>query len=195
MPDLVLIIDNYDSFVYNIAQIVAELGARPIVLRNDEVTVKGVERMRPDRIIISPGPGSPMNKRDVGVSEDVIRTIGGRVPILGVCLGHQLIGYVYGARIRRARTIRHGKQSRIRHDEGSPLYTGIPEVFTAMRYHSLVIDEPPPVLAVDAVSLDDGEIMGIHHVDQPIFGVQFHPESIGTLPLGYRIIKNFLDLL
>jgi len=194
MPDLVLIIDNYDSFVHNIAQIVAELGARPVVVRNDEITVGGIERMRPDKIIISPGPGSPTVKRDVGVSEDVVRLMSGKVPILGICLGHQLIGYVYGAKVRRARTVKHGKTSRIRHDEGNPLYTGIPEVFVAMRYHSLVIDEPPPVLVVDAVSLDDNEIMGIHHIEYPTFGVQFHPESIGT-PLGDRIIKNFLDLV
>ncbi|ABO08635.1 aminodeoxychorismate/anthranilate synthase component II [Pyrobaculum calidifontis] len=191
--DLTLIVDNYDSFVYNIAHYVAELGSRPLVLRNDEVTVKMVERIRPDRIIISPGPGHPADPRDVGNSPDIVREFAPRVPLLGVCLGHQIIGHVFGASIRRARTIKHGKTSQIRHS-GGPLYLGVPEVFTAMRYHSLVVDNLPDVLAVEAVSLDDGEIMGIRHVEYPTYGVQFHPESVGT-PLGKRIIKNFLDLV
>jgi len=191
--DLTLIVDNYDSFVYNIAHYVAELGSRPLVLRNDEVTVKMVERIRPDRIIISPGPGHPADPRDVGNSPDIVREFAPRVPLLGVCLGHQIIGHVFGASIRRARTIKHGKTSQIRH-YGGPLYLGVPEVFTAMRYHSLVVDNLPDVLAVEAVSLDDGEIMGIRHVEYPTYGVQFHPESVGT-PLGKRIIKNFLDLV
>jgi len=191
--DLTLIVDNYDSFVYNIAHYVAELGSRPLVLRNDEVTVKMVERIRPDRIIISPGPGHPADPRDVGDSPDIVREFAPRTPLLGVCLGHQIIGHVFGASIRRARTIKHGKTSQIRHS-GGPLYLGIPEVFTAMRYHSLVVDNLPDVLAVEAVSLDDGEIMGIRHVEYPVYGVQFHPESVGT-PLGKRIIKNFLDLV
>jgi len=190
---LTLIVDNYDSFVYNIAHYVAELGSRPLVLRNDEVTVKMVERIRPDRIIISPGPGHPADPRDVGNSPDIVREFAPRVPLLGVCLGHQIIGHVFGASIRRARTIKHGKTSQIRHS-GGPLYLGVPEVFTAMRYHSLVVDNLPDVLAVEAVSLDDGEIMGIRHVEYPTYGVQFHPESVGT-PLGKRIIKNFLDLV
>jgi len=191
--DLTLIVDNYDSFVYNIAHYVAELGSRPLVLRNDEVTVKMVERIRPDRIIISPGPGHPADPRDVGNSPDIVREFAPRVPLLGVCLGHQIIGHVFGASIRRAKTIKHGKTSQIRH-YGGPLYLGIPEVFTAMRYHSLVVDNLPDVLAAEAVSLDDGEIMGIRHVEYPTYGVQFHPESVGT-PLGKRIIKNFLDLV
>jgi len=191
--DLTLIVDNYDSFVYNIAHYVAELGSRPLVLRNDEVTVKMVERIRPDRIIISPGPGHPADPRDVGNSPDIVREFAPRVPLLGVCLGHQIIGHVFGASIRKAKTIKHGKTSQIRH-YGGPLYLGVPEVFTAMRYHSLVVDNLPDVLAVEAVSLDDGEIMGIRHVEYPTYGVQFHPESVGT-PLGKRIIKNFLDLV
>lgn len=190
---MTLIVDNYDSFVYNIAHYVAELGSRPLVLRNDEVTVKMVERIRPDRIIISPGPGHPADPRDVGNSPDIVREFAPRVPLLGVCLGHQIIGHVFGASIRRARAIKHGKTSQIRHS-GGPLYLGVPEVFTAMRYHSLVVDKLPTALAVEAVSLDDGEIMGIRHVDYPVYGVQFHPESVGT-PLGKRIIKNFLDLV
>ncbi len=190
--DLTLIIDNYDSFVFNLAHYVAEFGSRPVVLRNDEVTVKIVERMRPDRLIISPGPGSPVNPRDVGNSADIVREFSGRIPILGVCLGHQIIGYVFGASIRGARTIKHGKTSQIRHN-GGPLYHSIPEVFTAMRYHSLVLDNIPESLVIDAVSLDDGEVMGVRHVEHPTFGVQFHPESVGT-PHGKRIIKNFLDV-
>lgn len=189
---MTLIVDNYDSFVYNIAHYVGELGSRPLVLRNDEVTVKLVERIRPDRIIISPGPGHPANPRDVGNSPDIVREFSGRLPILGVCLGHQIIGYVFGARIRQARTIKHGKTSQIRHN-GGLLYRGVPEVFTAARYHSLVVDDLPPVLIAEAYSLDDNEIMGLRHVEHPTFGVQFHPESVAT-PFGKRIIKNFLDL-
>jgi len=191
--DLTLIIDNYDSFVYNIAQYVAELGSRPVVVRNDEISVKAIERMRPDRIIISPGPGSPINPRDVGISPDVVTHFAGKVPILGVCMGHQVIGVVFGAKVRRARQIMHGKTSVVKH-MGGPLYVGVPEQFVAMRYHSLVIDDVPSQLIVDAVSLDDGEIMGIRHVEYPVFGVQYHPESIGT-EVGKRILKNFLDLV
>jgi anthranilate synthase component 2 len=190
--DLTLIVDNYDSFVYNIAHYVGELGSRPLVLRNDEVTVKLVERIRPDRIIISPGPGHPANPRDVGNSPDIVREFSGRLPILGVCLGHQIIGHVFGARVRQARTIKHGKTSQIRHN-GGLLYRGVPEVFTAARYHSLVVDDLPPVLIAEAYSLDDNEVMGLRHVEHPTFGVQFHPESVAT-PFGKRIIKNFLDL-
>jgi anthranilate synthase component 2 len=190
--DLTLIVDNYDSFVYNIAHYVGELGSRPLVLRNDEVTVKLVERIRPDRIIISPGPGHPANPRDVGNSPDIVREFSGRLPILGVCLGHQIIGHVFGARVRQARTIKHGKTSQIRHN-GGLLYRGVPEVFTAARYHSLVVDDLPPILIAEAYSLDDNEIMGLRHVEHPTFGVQFHPESVAT-PFGKRIIKNFLDL-
>ena len=192
MPDtLVLIIDNYDSFVYNLVNVLAELGARSIVVRNDEISVRGVERLNPDRIIISPGPGSPLKPRDIGVSIEVVRRLGWRIPVLGVCLGHQAIGVAYGARVRRAKRIMHGKTDRVRH-MGGKLYRGVPEEFTAMRYHSLVIDDLPEVLRVEAVSATDGEIMGVRHVEHPVHGVQFHPESIGT-PLGPRILKNFLD--
>ncbi len=191
--DLTLIVDNYDSFVYNIAHYVGELGSRPLVLRNDEVTVKIVERIRPDRIIISPGPGHPANPRDVGNSPDIVREFSGRIPILGVCLGHQIIGHVFGARIRQARTIKHGKVSQIRHT-GGPLYRGVPDVFPAARYHSLVVDDLPPALVAEAYSLDDNEVMGLRHVEHLTFGVQFHPESIAS-PHGKRILKNFLDLV
>ena len=192
MPDtLVLIIDNYDSFVYNLVNVLAELGARSIVVRNDEISVRGVERLNPDRIIISPGPGSPLKPRDIGISIEVVKRLGWRIPVLGVCLGHQAIGVAYGARVRRAKRIMHGKTDRVRH-MGGKLYRGVPREFTAMRYHSLVIDDLPEVLRVEAVSATDGEIMGVRHVEHPVHGVQFHPESIGT-PLGPRILKNFLD--
>ncbi|CCC82460.1 anthranilate synthase component II [Thermoproteus tenax] len=189
--DVTLIIDNYDSFTYNIAQYVGELGSRPIVLRNDEITISAIERIRPDRIIISPGPGHPENPRDVGISREVVKRYAPRIPILGVCLGHQIIGSVFGGRIRHARTIKHGKRSPIKH-MGGALYDGVPEVFYGMRYHSLVVDEVPSSLVVEAVSLDDGEIMGLRHVEYKTFGVQFHPESVGT-DYGRQIIKNFLD--
>ncbi|MCC6021138.1 MAG: aminodeoxychorismate/anthranilate synthase component II [Thermoproteaceae archaeon] len=190
--DLTLIIDNYDSFVYNIAHYIGELGSVPVVLRNDEVTVRVVERIRPDRVVISPGPGHPANPRDAGNSPEIVRAFSGRAPILGICLGHQIVAHVFGARIRRARTVRHGKVSVVRH-AGGPLYRGVPEVFAAVRYHSLAVDELPPALIAEAWSLDDGEIMGIRHAEHPTFGVQFHPESVAT-PYGKRIFKNFLDL-
>ncbi|MGC8973310.1 MAG: anthranilate synthase component II [Thermoproteus sp.] len=189
--DLTLIIDNYDSFTYNIVQYVGELGSRPLVVRNDEITPSAVERIRPDRIIISPGPGHPENPRDVGISREVVRLFAPRVPILGICLGHQIIGSVFGAKIRHARTIKHGKTSYIKH-MGGPLYVGVPEAFKGMRYHSLVVDEVPGSLVVEAVALDDGELMGLRHAEYNVFGVQFHPESIGT-EYGKRILKNFLD--
>ncbi|MFB6490865.1 MAG: anthranilate synthase component II [Thermoproteus sp. AZ2] len=189
--DLTLIIDNYDSFTYNIAQYVGELGSRPLVVRNDEISVAAIERIRPDRIIISPGPGHPENPRDVGISREVVKRFAPLVPILGVCLGHQIIGSVFGARVRHARTIKHGKASPIRH-MGGALYAGVPEVFKGMRYHSLVVDELPAQLMVEAVSLDDGEVMGVRHAEYRVFGVQFHPESVGT-EYGKQILRNFLD--
>ncbi len=191
--ELVIIIDNYDSFTYNIAQYIGELGAKPIIFRNDEVTVRIIERIRPNGIIISPGPGNPLNPRDVGISRDVIRYFGGKVPILGVCLGHQVIGAYFGARVRRAKTIKHGKTSIIRAIKPSPIFQGIPERLEGMRYHSLVIDDVPNELIVTAISEDDNEIMAIQHRDYPIFGVQFHPESVGT-PVGKKILRNFLNL-
>jgi anthranilate synthase, component II (EC 4.1.3.27) len=190
----VVIVDNYDSFVYNIAQYIGELGAKPLVFRNDEVTVKVIERLRPGGIIISPGPGNPLNPRDVGISPEVVRYFAGRVPILGVCLGHQIIGAVYGARVRRARVIKHGKTSTIRVISDSILFKNLPKAFEGMRYHSLVIDDVKEPLRVTAVSEDDGEVMAVEHIEYSIFGVQFHPESVGT-QYGIRIIRNFLDTL
>jgi len=189
--DITLIIDNYDSFVYNIAQIIGELGSYPLVMRNDEISVKGVERLSPDRIVISPGPGSPEKTEDVGIVPELIRTLGKRIPVLGVCLGHQAIGYVFGARIRRAKVIYHGKLSVIKVRE-SPLYIGLPSEFKATRYHSLVVDEVQDPLVVDAISKEDNEVMGLHHKEFRIYGVQFHPESVGTT-VGQKIFYNFLN--
>jgi anthranilate synthase component 2 len=188
---LVLVIDNFDSFVYNLVHVLAEQGARSIVVRNSEITVSGVERINPDRIVISPGPGSPLVKRDVGISVELVRRLGDRVPILGVCLGHQVIGVAYGAKVRQARRVMHGKLDEVEHF-GDKLYRGVPRTFVAVRYHSLVIDELPNQLVVTARSVNDGEIMGIRHVEHPVHGVQFHPESIAT-PVGPRILRNFLD--
>ncbi|ARM76527.1 anthranilate synthase component II [Acidianus manzaensis] len=192
MADITLIIDNYDSFVYNIAQAVGEQGSYPIVIRNDEITLKGVERINPDRIIISPGPGSPSKKEDIGIVIDVIKTLGKRIPILGICLGHQAIGYAFGGNIRRAKKVFHGKISTIIQDSSAVIYSGLPKEFKATRYHSLVIDNINSPLVIDAYSEEDHEIMGIHHQDYNIFGVQFHPESIGT-NVGQRIFYNFLN--
>lgn len=191
--DLVVIIDNYDSFTYNIAQYIGELGAKPIIFRNDEVTVRVIERLRPGGIIISPGPGNPLNPRDVGVSRDVILHFKDKLPILGICLGHQLIGTTFGASVRSARVIKHGKTSIIRLIKPSPIFQELPERIEGMRYHSLVIDDLPSDLIVTAVSEDDEEVMAIQHRDYLVFGVQFHPESIGT-PMGKKILKNFLSL-
>ncbi|GAB6148154.1 aminodeoxychorismate/anthranilate synthase component II [Stetteria hydrogenophila] len=186
-----LVIDNYDSFVYNIVHTLAELGARSVVVRNDEVTVSGVERMRPDRIVISPGPGSPLKARDVGVSPEVVARLGPRIPVLGVCLGHQVIAAVYGARVARAKRVMHGRVDVIEH-YGDKLYRGVPSRFKGARYHSLAIRDPPEELVITARSAVDGEIMGVRHVEHPVHGVQFHPESIAT-PHGARILGNFLD--
>jgi anthranilate synthase component 2 len=190
--DLTLIIDNYDSFVYNIAQAVGELGSYPIVIRNDEITVKGIERVNPDRIIISPGPGSPDKKEDIGIVIDVIKQLGKRIPILGICLGHQAIGYAFNAKIRKAKVVFHGKLSTIIQNSSAVIYEGLPKEFKATRYHSLVIDDVKPPLIIDAYSKEDNEIMGVHHEEYKIFGVQFHPESIGT-QVGQKIFYNFLN--
>ncbi|EZQ06844.1 MULTISPECIES: aminodeoxychorismate/anthranilate synthase component II [Acidianus] len=191
--DLTLIIDNYDSFVYNIAQMIGELGSYPIVVRNDEISLKGVERINPDRVVISPGPGTPEKKEDIGIGIDVIKVLGKRIPILGICLGHQMIGYAFGARIRRARVVFHGKLSNIiLSNSTSNLYYSLPSEFRATRYHSLVIDDVKSPLEIDARSREDNEIMAIHHQELKVYGVQFHPESIGT-DVGQKIFYNFLN--
>lgn len=185
---MVLVIDNYDSFTYNLVQYLAELGAEVEVYRNDRLSVEEVEAKRPERIVISPGPGRP---EDAGITVDVIRRLGGRIPILGVCLGHQAIGLVFGGRVVRAPELVHGKTSQVYH-RGTPLYDGVESPFTATRYHSLVVEREslPDCLEVTAETAD-GLIMGLRHRERPIEGVQFHPESILTAP-GKRLLANFL---
>lgn len=185
---MILLIDNYDSFVYNLARYVRELGEVPLVRRHDALDVDAITRLAPSHIIISPGPCSP---KEAGISTEVVRRIGSRIPILGVCLGHQCIGAAYGGEIVRAGVPMHGKISHIRHS-GTGLFSGLPNPFVATRYHSLVIapDSVPPVLAVTATS-DDGEIMAVQHAEHPVYGVQFHPESVLT-EHGYRLVDHFL---
>ncbi|QQG48540.1 MAG: aminodeoxychorismate/anthranilate synthase component II [archaeon] len=189
----VLILDNYDSFVYNLAQYVGALGAEPVVVRNDKVTAAEVEEMGPDRIIVSPGPGHPGDGRSFGVCTEILRGISREVPTLGVCLGHQGIGYAFGAKIGRATRVTHGKTSRIVHD-GKGVLAGVGNPVQATRYHSLVVskEELPSELKITAFSLEDAEIMGIRHAKYPIEGLQFHPESVMT-PEGMKIVRNFLE--
>jgi anthranilate synthase component II len=188
----VLIIDNYDSFVYNLYQALGELGADPVVRRNDAITTKDARGLAPDAVVLSPGPGHPTNRRDFGVCEDVLRELGPTTPTLGVCLGHQGIATVYGGKVEHAARLLHGKTSRVRHD-GRTLFEGIPNPMVAGRYHSLAIDRAslPPDLEVSATA-DDGEIMAVRHRHHPVEGVQFHPESILT-PEGPALLRNFLD--
>ena len=187
---MLLLIDNYDSFTYNLAQIFGELGADVIVKRNDEITVDDIRALQPKRICISPGPGRP---GDAGISSQAIRELGATVPILGVCLGHQCIGEVFGGEIVRAPKLMHGKTSQVQH-HGRGVFAGIAQPFEATRYHSLVVQRGslPAVLEITAQS-DDGEIMGLQHRKYPIHGVQFHPESILTSE-GAKILANFLAL-
>ena len=185
---MLLMIDNYDSFTYNLVQYLGELGADVKVVRNDEVTVEQVESMRPDRIVISPGPCSP---NEAGISLGVIERLGRRVPILGVCLGHQAIGQAYGGKVVHAKTLMHGKTSPIRHS-GRGVFRGLPSPFTATRYHSLAVEREslPGSLEVTAWT-EDGEIMGFVHRSFRVEGVQFHPESILT-EHGHTLLGNFL---
>jgi anthranilate synthase/aminodeoxychorismate synthase-like glutamine amidotransferase len=187
----VLVIDNYDSFVYNLVQYLGELGADPVVHRNDELAIDEIVALEPDAILISPGPGHPANPADVGVSSDVIRTLGDRVPVLGVCLGHQLIGHLFGGEVVRAPEIMHGKTSLIRHEDVG-VFAGLPNPLEATRYHSLVVapGSVPDCLEVTART-DDGIVMGLRHRDLPIEGVQFHPESILTAG-GHDLLRTFL---
>lgn len=187
---MILMIDNYDSFTYNLVQYLGELGAELTVRRNDKITLDEIEKMKPARIIISPGPGRP---DDAGISMDVIKKFAGRMPILGVCLGHQCIGQVYGGKIVRAKKLMHGKTSKIRHNNRE-LFKGISYPFEATRYHSLVIEPKslPKCLSVTAWTYEK-EIMGLRHENLPLWGVQFHPESILTLE-GKKILENFLKL-
>ena len=186
----VVVIDNYDSFTYNLVQYLGELGADVRVMRNDAVTVGDVAAAKPDRIVISPGPGRPEH---AGITMTVIRELGGETPLLGVCLGHQAIGAVFGGQVVRATAPMHGKTSTIEHD-GRGVFQGIDSPFVASRYHSLVVADAdlPAELHVAARTRDDGAIMGLRHRTRPIHGVQFHPESILT-GAGQRILRNFLD--
>ena len=186
---MILLIDNYDSFTFNLAQYLGELGAPPVVKRNDEISVDDVEAMRPDRIVISPGPGRP---EDAGISVETIRRLGPRIPLLGVCLGHQGIGFAFGGTISRARALMHGKVSAVHHD-GRGVFKGISQPFSAGRYHSLVVAEPVPDQLEVSARTEDGTIMGLRHRTAPIHGVQFHPESVLTNE-GRRLLRNFLEL-
>jgi anthranilate synthase component 2 len=189
----VLVIDNYDSFVYNLVQYIGELGPETIVYRNDQVTLQQVKALRPDRIVLSPGPGNPEDEHNFGVCKQILQQVSREVPTLGVCLGHQGIISTFGGKVVSAKRLMHGKTSQIKHD-GQGIFRGVQNPFTATRYHSLAGDKPsiPACLEVTAVAVDDGEVMGIRHVKYPIEGVQFHPESI-LCEEGKLIIKNFLE--
>ena len=189
----VLVIDNYDSFVYNLVQYIGELGGETIVYRNDQINLKQAMKLAPDRIVISPGPGTPEEARYFGVCSAILQRISCKIPTLGVCLGHQGIIHTFGGKIVSAKRLMHGKTSLIKHD-GEGVFRGVKNPFTATRYHSLVGDRSSisSCLKITAKSLDDGEIMGVRHVNYPIEGVQFHPESI-LCEDGKLVIKNFLE--
>ena len=189
---MILIIDNYDSFTYNLYQLVGEFEKDIRVFRNDEITVKEIRKLNPDRIIISPGPGNPENERDFGVSRDTILKIGQEIPVLGVCLGHQGIFTAFGGEITRTEPV-HGKKSLIHH-QNTGMFKGVKSPLQAARYHSLVCKRESTPSSMDILAeTEDGMIMAIKHHDYPIFGLQFHPESIGTGD-GRRIMKNFLEM-
>jgi anthranilate synthase/aminodeoxychorismate synthase-like glutamine amidotransferase len=187
---MLLVIDNYDSFTYNLVQYFGELGADPQVKRNDAITPEEVEKLKPKRIVISPGPGRP---EDAGISMELIRRLGSRIPLLGVCLGHQCIGEVYGGKVVRAGRLMHGKTSPIQHD-GKGVFAKLPNPFEATRYHSLIVEKEsvPGCLEVSAETAE-GEIMGLRHKEYPVHGVQFHPESILSKE-GKDLLANFLSL-
>jgi anthranilate synthase component 2 len=185
---MILVLDNYDSFTYNLVQYLGELGAEVKVVRNDELSVDAIEALAPERVVISPGPCTP---NEAGVSLELVARLAGKVPILGVCLGHQAIGQAFGGRVVRAQQVMHGKVSRIRHD-GRGVFAGVPDEFVATRYHSLVVERAslPAALVVTAQS-EDGEIMGLRHAHLAVEGVQFHPEALLT-EHGHRMLENFL---
>ena len=187
---MILLIDNYDSFTYNLFQYLSELGEEVMVVRNDKMGIDEMEKLSPQRIVISPGPGTP---EQAGISNDIIRHFGSQLPILGVCLGHQCVGYSYGARVDRASEIKHGKSSLIYHD-GKGVFINLPNPFPAIRYHSLAVmaDDLPDCLEVSAWT-ENGIIMGLRHRQFPVEGVQFHPESIMT-KVGKELLSNFLQL-
>ncbi len=187
---MILMIDNYDSFTYNLVQYLGELGQHLRVVRNDKITLEGIKRLAPEKIVISPGPGRP---EDAGISCSVIREFAAKIPILGVCLGHQCIGYVYGGKIVAARKLMHGKTSAIFHNNKG-IFKGLPDPFVATRYHSLVVQRNnlPKCLEITALTKEK-EIMGLKHKDYPLWGVQFHPESILT-KVGKNLLTNFLNI-
>ncbi len=190
-----LILDNYDSFVYNIAQILGELGIKSDVFRNDKITLEQIQKNNYDAIVISPGPGTPENKKYFGICSDVITQLGPKIPILGICLGHQGIIHAFGGKVVNAGNVRHGKTSPIKHFDDT-IFEGVKNPFRATRYHSLVGDKTiiPDSLKITAISEDDGEIMGVRHKEYLIEGVQFHPESIMTVE-GKKILSNFLKMI
>jgi len=185
---MIVVIDNYDSFAYNLYQYLGELGWEPAVYRNDKITLGDIEKLHPSHIVISPGPCTPL---EAGISNDVIRYFGGKIPILGVCLGHQCIGYVYGAKVAHAPVPTHGKASPIYHD-GQTIYKKLPNPFEGGRYHSLVVTWEKPLVELEATAhTADGVTMGIRHKKYVVEGVQFHPESIMT-DVGHTVLTNFL---
>jgi anthranilate synthase/aminodeoxychorismate synthase-like glutamine amidotransferase len=186
---VVLLLDNYDSFTFNLAQYLGELGAPPLVKRNDEISLDEIDAMKPSHIVISPGPGRP---EDAGISVSLIQRFGASTPVLGVCLGHQGIGMAFGGQVVRAPQLMHGKVSSIQHD-GRGVFRGVSQPFTAGRYHSLVVAEPLPDVLEISARTDDGTIMGVRHRAFPVHGVQFHPESVLTGE-GRQILRNFLGL-
>jgi anthranilate synthase component II len=189
---MILLIDNYDSFTFNLYQYLGELGQEIKVVRNDQITIDEIEKLDPDAIVLSPGPGRP---EKAGVIVEVIQQFYRKLPILGICLGHQAIGYAFGAKIDKARKIMHGKVSNLKHN-GSQLFQYMPQPISIMRYHSLIIQSGtlPGSFKVLARSMDDNEIMAIKHEDYPLYGLQFHPESVGT-DLGKKILGNFLQTI
>jgi len=187
---MLVLIDNYDSFTYNLVQYLAELGADVRVFRNDEIDLEELIALQPSHLVVSPGPGEPL--RDGGVSAKAMMYFTGRIPVLGVCLGHQCLAAIYGGKVERAPRLMHGKTSRVNHN-GEGIFRGIPSPFEAMRYHSLIVHEPVPAeLEVIARTLE-GEIMGLRHREHEVYGVQFHPESILT-ECGKQLLRNFLEL-
>ncbi len=187
---MLVVIDNYDSFTYNLVQYLGELGADVQVVRNDELELQDLASLNPSSLVVSPGPGRPME--DGGISAEAICYFTGKIPVLGVCLGHQCLGAVYGGRVGQAGRLMHGKTSSINHN-GKDIFAGIPYPFEGMRYHSLVVCEPVPAALQVTATTVEGEIMGMKHRDYPTFGVQFHPESILTQH-GKQLLKNFLEL-
>ena len=185
----ILVIDNYDSFTFNLVQYLGELGETPLIYRNDQISIDEIRELAPARILISPGPCTP---DEAGISMDVIRHFSGKLPIFGVCLGHQSMAQVFGGLVIRAPRLMHGKTSPIEHDQQG-IFAGLPTPFTATRYHSLIVDEPLPDCLVRTAWTAEGELMGLRHKEHPTFGVQFHPESILT-EHGHQILKNFLEV-